>query len=204
MKKWTLRELKQMKEGISTTSDVQFAEQFNTTVRKVRAARKRHGILRDKTEWHWQKGNPPFNKGLKIADWMSKEGQDRIKATQFKSGMPVKPARPIGTVFSIPDATGKVYLFIKLKDNRQYPYGRYVYEQTNGVKLTKNDVIRFIDGNTQNCDPANLQKVSRGENIRLNSNREKASASLKITWGVVKTYEDYGITPPFKFRSKRA
>jgi hypothetical protein len=204
MKSWTLKELKIMREGISTTSDTQFAELFNTTVRKVRAARKRHGILRDKSEWNWQKGNKPFNKGLKQADWMTPEGQERIKATQFKAGQAVKPIRPIGTVFSIPDATGKAYMFIKLKHHRQYPYGRYVYEQTHGVKVTKDEVIRFKDGNTQNCDPANLQKVTRGENIRMNSNREKASAALKLTWGVVKTYEDYGITPPYKFRSKRA
>lgn len=169
-----------------------------TTSVTIAAARKRFGLLKPIESGRFKKDGKPWNKGQRY------QAGGRSKETQFKKGQPPPTAfRKVGDVFTIPDGTGKVYKFIKLKEHRQYPYGRYVWEQTTGEKLTSNEMIRFRDGSPLNCEFNNLKRVTRAQNANLNHNREKAAKSLTIAWGVVKTYEDYGMTPPYKFRSKR-
>jgi hypothetical protein len=69
--------------------------------------------------------------------------------------------------------------------------------------LLNKQFFRFKDGNPKNCLLSNLEKVTRAQNAIRNANHKKAGEELKKTWAVVKTYEDYGLTPPYKFRSKR-
>lgn len=197
-KSWTMSEKKLLATLLHLT-DKQISEKIQgTTARTVNAARKRFGFIKPIESGRFKPNQSPWNKGK------SYQAGGKSKETQFKKGQPPPTAfRKIGDVFSIPDGTGKTYMFIKLKHHRQYPYGRYVWEQNTGEQLTKNDMIRFRDGNPMNCEFNNLEKVTRAQNAVRNHNRKKAAASLTTTWGVVKTYEDYGMTPPFKFRSKR-
>lgn len=169
-----------------------------TSAITIAAARKRFGLMKSIESGRFKPEQSQWNKGKNY------QAGGRSKETQFKKGQPPPTAfRNIGDVFSIPDGTGKTYMFIKLEHHRQYPYGRYVWEQATGQQLTKNEMIRFRDGNPLNCELNNLEKVTRAQNAMRNQNRQKAAASLTTTWGVVKTYEDYGMTPPYKFRSKR-
>lgn len=197
IKPWTHPELKKLSQHLHLT-DKQLGEMFGRPATAVEAARMRHGLVKSKDQWNWQKGNQPWNKGIKY-----NAGGKSID-TRFKKGQaPPNAFRNIGDVFTIVDGQGKPYQFIKLKHNRQYPYGRYVWEQHHGQDLLKSEVIRFKDGNPANCSIENILKVSRSENVRMNSNREKASEEMKKTWAVIKTFEDFGLTPPYKLRSKR-
>lgn len=168
-----------------------------TTPTSVGAARKRFGLLKSIDSGRFKPKQAPWNKGTNY------NAGGRSVETRFKKGVPVKPVRKFGEVFPIVDGTGKTYLFIKLQNHRQYPYGRYVWEQTTGEKLTRNELITFKDGNQQNCSFDNLRKITKAQNANRNRNRKKAAESLKLTWGVVKTYEDFGLTPPYKYKSKR-
>lgn len=197
-KRWTMAEKKLLGTLLHLT-DKEISKVIpGTTSITVGAARTRFGFIKPVESGRFKSERTPWNKGK------SYQAGGRSKETQFKKGSsPANAFRNIGDVFSIPDSTGKTYKFIKLKTNRQYPYGRYVWEQSTGENLTKNDMIRFRDGNPLNCEFDNLEKVTKAQHALRNANRKKAAESLTTTWGVVKTYEDFGMTPPYKFRSKR-
>jgi hypothetical protein len=179
-------------------TDKQISARFpGTTPTSVGAARKRFGLLKPIDSGRFKPKQAPWNKGTNY------NAGGRSIETQFKKGVTTKPVRKLGEVFPITDGTGKVYLFIKLKNQRQYPYGRYVWEQATGEKLTSNELITFKDGNQQNCSFGNLKKITKRENAIRNHNPKKAGAELKRTWAVVKTFEDFGLTPPYKYKSKR-
>lgn len=45
--------------------------------------------------------------------------------------------------------------------------GRLVYEAFSGKKLTKDDVIIYLDGDKTNCEFSNLKAISRSERERM-------------------------------------
>lgn len=200
MKNWKLSDIKFVSKNLHLT-DRELSEMLGVNKTTVSAFRKRHGLIKTHCGY-FSKGHTPFNKGLPQSQWLKDPGNS-VK-TRFQKGRINENRRPLNTVFEIPDSTGKAYLFIKLSHNRQFPYGRYVWETTTGEKLTKGDLIKFKDGNQKNCVFENLIKISRVENCLLNTNRKKAGDSLRKTWAVVKTFEDFGLTPPYKFRTNRA
>lgn len=195
---WKLSEVKFLKQHPHLT-DKQVGEILHRSFTSIQAGRRRYGLVKPKDAGQFKKGSTPWNAQLTY------NPGGRSVQTRFKKGnIPATAFRQVGDVFEIPDATGKVYKFIKLEHHKQYPFGRYVYEQHNGIKLTKNDVIRYADGNPLNCHIENLHRLTRSESLRLNHNRQKASESLKKTWAVVKTFEDFGIEcREYKFRSKK-
>lgn len=196
-KRWTMAEKKLLGTLLHLT-DKEISAMFpGTTSTSIGAARKRFGLLKPIESGRFKSSQTPWNKGKNY------NAGGKSVETRFKKGSKPPKYRRVGEVFTIVDGTGKPYQFIKLATHRQYPYGRYMWEQTTGEKLTTNELITFRDGNPQNCSFNNLQKITKAENANRNHNREKAAKSLTTTWGVVKTYEDYGMTPPYKFRSKR-
>jgi hypothetical protein len=179
-------------------TDKEISKRFpGTSAVSIGAARKRFNLLKPIESGRFKATQSPWNKGK------SYNAGGRSKDTQFKKGTKPPKYRQVGEVFSIVDGTGKKYMFIKLENHRQYPYGRYVWEQHTGEELTKDLVIRFKDNNPTNCTFDNLEKLTKGQNAVRNANRPKAAQSLTTTWGCVKAFEDYGLTPPYKFRSKR-
>lgn len=201
MRHWQLKDIRFIRANLHL-SDKELAEKYDVTITALKATRRRHNIPRE-SDGRFKKGQAAFNKGKKQSDFISPEKLVNVKKGQFKKGQKPSGSRPLGEVFSISDGTGKVYKFIKLPRHRQYPYGRYLWEQHFGQKLSKNQVVKFIDGNPENCALFNLTVMTRGEVMKNNTNRTKSADSLRKTWGVVKTFEDFGLTPPYKFRSKR-
>lgn len=196
MKQWKLTELKFIRENLHLT-DVELSNCFNVSEKSLKATRKRHRILRPSNTWHFQVGSVPFNKGKEY------NAGGKSVETRFKKGHTSPNVRPIGEVFIRTDGDGHPYKYIKTKTCRQYSYPRYVWEKEHREKLTKSDVIRYKDGNSLNCDPSNLIKITRAENVKLNTNRDKAAKEMRNVWAVVRTFEDFGLTPPYKFKSKR-
>src|SRR5688500_18991067 len=127
MKSWKLTELKFIKNNLHL-SDAELAKHFNVNITTIDGTRQRHGILRPDNV-QCKKGQRPYNKGTHY------NPGGRSVETRFKKGQPPPNAfRNVGDVFTIIDRTGKPYQFIKLIDNKQYPYGRYVLEQQYGRK----------------------------------------------------------------------
>jgi len=116
----------------------------------------------------FKKGNVPFNKGLKQTDFMCTESIAKSKQTQFRKGHLPANTKEDGVIIPRKDKTGKVYLYIRESLGIWKLYHRQVWEQHHG-KLKSNEVVRFKDGNSLNCDISNLFMVPKSMNMKLNS-----------------------------------
>lgn len=130
----------------------------------------------DSVATQFRKGHIPANKGLRRPGWSA----GRMAETQFRKGerrgQAAQNWKPIGTV--LPDAEG--YLRLKVRDavhgkeatgfgnTKVWPLlRRHVWEQHFGA-IPKGYVIAFKDGWRQNCEPENLECISRTELARRN------------------------------------
>ena len=125
------------------------------------------------------KGQSPPNKGMK----MSKETYEKLKHTFFPKGHMPKNHRSVGSERINIDG----YTEIKVKEpNRWKLKQRVIYEELHGVKLKKNEVVIFLDGDRQNFNGDNLHKMSRAALVRYNqdhlytNNREISQAAAYI------------------------
>lgn len=189
--RWKMSEKKLIEDNLHLT-DTELAALLKRTPELVSCFRKRNGIKK-----------PPrqvWNKGIKY------HAGGRSIDTQFKKGNikgQVRPnERPIGTVF-LQAGHGKKIYCIKLKENRQYSYSRYLYEQHHKVKLTKNDVVIHKDNDSMNIGINNLKLITRGENCKRNANRKKGGESIRIAWGVHRTMTEFKVRSPYKFKLKK-
>lgn len=112
----------------------------------------------------FSKGSIPHNKGKK----MSEETYRKVKGTMFKKGNLPHNYRPVGSERVTVDG----YVEIKIADpNKWRLKSRVLYEQYHNVKLTKSDVIIFLDGNRLNLDIDNLFLISRAALARFNQDK---------------------------------
>ena len=110
------------------------------------------------------KGQQAHNKGKK----MPPEVYEKAKATMFKPGTIPPNWRPVGSERTDRDG----YTMVKIADpNKWILKQRLIYEQLHGVKLKKNEVVIFLDGNRQNFSADNLHKLTRGALARYNQDR---------------------------------
>ena len=115
----------------------------------------------------FKKGNVPFNKGKKWADYVSKKGQENSRKTTFKKGNIPHNHRPVGSERITKDG----YTEIKIKEpNKWQLKNRYIYEKKYG-KIPDGMNLIFLDGNKQNIELSNLKLVSRAEDLIMNTNK---------------------------------
>jgi len=119
-----------------------------------------------------KKGNIPFNKGMKGLV-LNKNGGGK-----FKKGSIPHNAYPDGHISVREHSDGSVWKYIHFTGRQAHLCHRYLWEQAYG-KLSRNDILKFKDGNSLNCTLDNLQKISRKEHIKNNRNETKRIASLK-------------------------
>jgi len=113
----------------------------------------------------FEKGNRSWNSGTKG------QGLTGRNKTSFAKGNIPSNTRELGAERISKDG------YVEVKVAEQNPYTgcptRFkakhvvVWEQANG-QLPPGMMLRFLDGNPLNCDPANLVLISRGENAILN------------------------------------
>jgi len=124
----------------------------------------------------FKKGNIPFSKGKKWNDFISEEGQRKIrKNICFKKGNISHNCLPIGTErmrYSGKDDIG--YLCVKLyngkKNNNWVPKHIYLYEKVFG-KVPKGHKVIFADGDRFNFDLDNLILIEAKEHLILNKKK---------------------------------
>ncbi len=103
---------------------------------------------------NFQGATAGWNKGIK----MKPSTYEKCSATMFKKGHIPLNKKPIGSERVNVDG----YVEIKVTESGNWKLKhRYVYEQHHNVKLGRNDIVTFLDGNPLNCDIENLVKVDR-------------------------------------------
>ncbi len=115
----------------------------------------------EKSKVHrFQKGQVPFNKGIKGINYPG------MVATQFVKGSRPANYRPVGTIRTNPEG----YKDIKVADGmRQWKLlHRINWEAENG-SIPKGMVLIFKDNNRENCEVENLELLTKAENMKRNT-----------------------------------
>ena len=112
------------------------------------------------------KGSTPHNKNKKQKDWLSPEGIEKVKTTQYKNGQTsgTKSKTWKGGVHTYTKDCVHLYAGINKRPIRR---PRAVYEEHYGP-IPKDFVIFHIDGDMHNDDIRNLEAISRSELVKRN------------------------------------
>ena len=112
----------------------------------------------------YRKGHVPAN-----ACTVGVSGQHpNSRKTQFKKGHLPKNTLQDGAITVRDDKRGVPQKFTRVGLAKWVYLSRYNYEKFVGP-IPKGHVIRFLDGDTMNCDPSNLECVSQRLNMLINS-----------------------------------
>lgn len=116
----------------------------------------------------FKKGDIPQNKGKKWNDFMSEKGKINSSKTMYKKGHIPHNVKTDGEITTFYNKRNKPFKFIRLSGGKWQPLHRFIYEQHHGPIAPKK-VLRFIDGNTMNCELDNLELVDMKQNMEMNS-----------------------------------
>lgn len=118
----------------------------------------------------FKRGHASPNKGLRQSDFLSPEGLERVRASQFKKGRIPHNRKPIGSIRL--DSKNDGQLLIKVRDgagNKNYKaLSRVVWEEASGREVPEAHMVMFADGDKTNFDPENLVAVPRAISVKLN------------------------------------
>jgi hypothetical protein len=121
----------------------------------------------------FKKGSIPKNKGTK--------GLMKGNKTSFIPGNRPMQTKKVGTVSTIKDKNGYLYMHIKIAEpNKWQMLHAYIWEHKHG-KIPKSHCVIFKDKNTLNTRLDNLMLVSRAELVRLNKKYTHIHESVKET-----------------------
>ena len=111
------------------------------------------------------------------------------RKTQFKRGNLPSNTKRDGAITIRIDNRGVPQKMIRIRLGKWLFLSRYNYEKHIGP-IPKGHVIRFLDGDTMNCDPSNLECVSRQLNMLLNSKHgfTRGQAEVLEACGLIKDY----------------
>lgn len=172
-----------LKDNVKGRSYKEITDLFNATFGTTKTLKQitsqiKNLNLQNGLDGHFQKGQEPFNKGLKQDEWMSEEGQGKIKKTQFNSfDRSINNSNhnelPVGSEF----INRNGYILVKcaepqnrIKSHKYWQLKHVlIYEQHKG-KVPKGYNVIFADGNNRNFDIDNLILVSNAELLIMNNN----------------------------------
>ncbi len=147
---------------------VMFFERRDVTVGNLKALRARRGWATGRTG-RFEKGAVPANKGKRCPE--GKGGRSAAsRRTQFQRGREPGNTKWLGHERMTKDG----YVMVSVAEtnphtgyHRRYVLKhRWLWERANG-KLAQDHCLKCLDGNRQNCDPANWIAVPRGLLPRL-------------------------------------
>lgn len=151
--------------GMSETLGVKKSEAYQAEKKRMEAER-----LRDSGVAHrFKKGTVPPNKGLRRPGWH----RGRMKETQFKKGERTGFAKNLYQPIGTERLSKEGYLERKVNDDlplqaRWKAVHRIVWEELNGP-IPEGHVVVFRDHNKQNCDPSNLELITRAALMKRNT-----------------------------------
>ena len=109
-------------------------------------------------------GHPSWNKGKKGSIVVT----DGMRKTMFRPGQKPHNTTYDGCISVIIDKRGVRQFKIRVSEANSEYLSRYNYRKAFGP-IPKNHVIKFRDGDALNCDPSNLECVSRTLLMLLNA-----------------------------------
>lgn len=149
----------------------------NKTTNAIHAYLEKHHIYSPRGNGQFKKGSVPFNKGVPMTEWMSEEGMNSCKATQFNHEKTINNAnynlKPIGAEFIESDGYTRVKCAESTGNNAQKYWKmkhHIIWEQHYG-SIPKGYKIIFKDGNRSNFDINNLACVPNNVHLKMNQNR---------------------------------
>ncbi len=193
-KPWTTQERALLRALYPDTKTEQIAQQLDRTLTQVYQQAARQGLAKS-AEYlaspaacrlrrgehpglatQFKKGIVPHNKGVKRPGWAA----GRMRETWFKpgarTGIAARNWRPVGTILA--DTEG--YLRIKVREampGEATGFGnvkvwpllqRHVWERERGP-IPPGHVVVFKNGERANCEPDNLELITRVELMRRNT-----------------------------------
>lgn len=130
--------------------------EYRFTYEQIKAAIKRYKLNTGFTG-QYEKGNIPFNKGTK--------GVCKSNKTSFQKGNIPQNKKEVGSERITKDG----YTEVKVEEpNKWNLKHRVLYEKYHDVKLIRDDIIIFLNGNKQNLNKENLHRITREQLVRLN------------------------------------
>lgn len=143
------------------------------SVSQIKNAKKRFHVRSGTNGGQFVKGQPAWNKGMPLSEWMSPEAERRCAAGRFKPGN-----RPHNSsVYRIGDerVNGDGYVEVKVMDrptdgrhNNWRPKHLIVWERERGRKVPDGNAVIFADKDRFNFDPANLVAIKRSDLVQIN------------------------------------
>jgi hypothetical protein len=129
-------------------------------------------IKQRKQASRFNKGNVPFNAGLKMSDYMDASSIANVKQTQFKKGSEPHNTKFDGAVVARTDSgSGRIYKYIRIEKGVWKLLHRHIWQQAHG-DIPDGYLIAFKDGDTENTAIENLELVSMTENMYRNSKHD--------------------------------
>ena len=107
--------------------------------------------------YRFQKGQPAWNKGVPHSTGVSR--------TRFKRGQMPHNWKPVGHERINVDG----YREVKIAEPKLFAQLHRLVWLSNFGRVPRGKIIVFKDRNKLNCDPSNLEAISRVENMRRNS-----------------------------------
>lgn len=187
---WTDAERAVIKELYESTPTKYIAQQLNRSDKAVYQQAKMMGIKKNEAFYNnpelsgrltalaakgynlrFKKGNTPPNKGKKQTEYMSAASIEKTAATRFKKGQIPHNAKPANGAISIrKDNKGISYQYIRVELGKWELLQRVIYEQHFG-KIPQGMIVIFKDGNTLNCEPTNLEAITRAQHLERNQDK---------------------------------
>jgi hypothetical protein len=109
-------------------------------------------------------GSTPSNKGKSLSDYLSPEIIEKMKRTQFKKGAIPKNSKHDGYERSTRDG----YIEIRVSPGCFRLKHNVEWEMDHG-NVPKGYCLKCISGDKTNTHPSNWRKISRAENMLMNS-----------------------------------
>jgi len=186
-KLWTAEQIEYMNIHYPHKQSIKIAEALGRSLKSVYAQAKimqlkktpefmsspdAGGFQKGKTygyQYRFQKGYSPPNKGKKQTEYMSPEGIERTLATRFKKGQtPINTMKDGDITFRKRRKRNAQGFFYRLAKGKWIPLAQKIWMDNFGP-IPKGGVIRLKDGNPLNCEPENLELITRKENMLKNS-----------------------------------
>lgn len=148
-----------------------FEERFGRrlSLSQVRNRKARLGLKSGTKGGRFKPGQPSPNKGKHWGDFMSPEGQERCRATQFRkgdvSGIAKDVNRPLLDIRIHTNGHMCIKVDPRNKKNSMrawIPLSHFVWMQHNGRDWPEDHRALFIDGDNRNFDPENIMAVPNG------------------------------------------
>lgn len=143
-----------------------FNEHFGVEYTKNQICHRLHKFgIKNNRNTKFKKGHVSWNKGMSYETERPElyiKKVNELKRHNFYENTNFIP-RPLGT--EVKKSNGRVY--VKVGNKKWKLKQRYLYEQAHNVKLRKDELIIFLDGNKDNFDIDNLLKVNTAVMFRV-------------------------------------